>query len=64
MPLFIDGNSVKMAGKTFTATEIERLKSTNGQNTNTTYSVFQEFDKDTLDCAVTWGNTTTYFKEY
>merc|ERR1712151_39094 len=59
MPVLIDGDSVRLADKTFTETEIGHLKALNANNQDTTYSIFEALDKDTLNCAFTWGSMPT-----
>jgi len=54
-PIFIDGDSVKFGNLTFSESDVTRLKTVNGNNTDTTYSIFEEIDSHTLKCESTLG---------
>jgi len=55
--IIIDGDSVKVGNKTFTPEEVTRLKQTNGDNTDTTYSIFEKIDATVKRCEVSYGTT-------
>ena len=48
--LIIDGDSVKVGPKIFNRDEIVRLRTLNGMNNETTYSIFEAIDSVTLKC--------------
>lgn len=55
--LLIDGDSVKIGNKTFTEAEIAELKALNGDNTESTYSIFQQIDASVTKCEISYGTT-------
>jgi len=59
MPVIIEGGSVVLNRKTFSAAEIGRLKTKNSNNNDTTYSIFESIDSQTKSCSLTMGTTTT-----
>ena len=50
--------SVKLFDKEFSPAEIERLKTLNGDSTETTYEIFQFLDAKTSACEHTWAEDT------
>ena len=53
-PVFIDDN-VAFHNLTFSNAEVGRLKTNNCNNTDNTYSIFEQIDKVTLQCGTTLG---------
>lgn len=62
-PLLIDGDSVVFGNLTFSESEVTRLKSVNGNNTISTYSIFEQIDSATLKCETTLGQSMITYNE-
>lgn len=52
-PLLIDGESVQLLTKTFNPEEIERLKTLTEGMRDTTYTIFEQLDRETRNCELT-----------
>ena len=50
--VIIDGYSVKIGEKVFSGEEIQRLKTLNSANLETTYDIFLELDTDVKSCSL------------
>ena len=54
-PLLIDGDSVKLGPKVFSPKEIQQLKTRAQGESQSTYEVFEQIDRDTLNCRYDYG---------
>ena len=55
-PLIIQGDKVKLGSKVFSDEEVRLLKRPNAQNTESTYSIFKDYDKMTESCEFKWSD--------